>query len=168
MTTRYLTWRSLPRFLAIATLLLAGGTVAGNADAPGDGESNGAITLNLQEADIQALINTVAEATDRNFVIDPRVRGTVTVVTERPMNEDELYRVFLSILEVHGFATVPTGDIIKVVPDANARQFGSAGQPDAPADIVTTVIPVEDVPVSQLVPWVRGNWRGSKTTSWVS
>ena len=113
------------------------------------------VTLNLQEADITALINTVADVTGRNFIIDPRVRGTVTVVTKRPMDEDELYRVFLSILEVHGFATIPTGDIIKVVPDANAKQLGTAGEPEAPGDIVTTVIPVENVPVAQLVPILR-------------
>lgn len=128
---------------------------AGTADDAVEVDDDNRVTLNLQEADITALINTVADVTGRNFIIDPRVRGTVTVVTKRPMGEDELYRVFLSILEVHGFATIPTGDIIKVVPDANAKQLGAAGEPEAPGDIVTTVIPVENVPVAQLVPILR-------------
>ncbi|WP_290651299.1 type II secretion system secretin GspD [Aquisalimonas sp.] len=120
-----------------------------------DVEDGDQITLNLQNAEITALINTVADITGRNFIIDPRVRGTVTVVTSRPMDEDELYRVFLSVLEVHGFATIPTGDIIKVIPDANAKQLGTDGEPEAPADIVTAVIPVDNVPVAQLVPILR-------------
>ena len=80
------------------------------------------VTLNLKDADISALISTVAEVTDRNFIIDPRVKGKVTVVSTRPMDSDEVYQVFLSILKVHGFAAVPSGEVIKIVPDVNAKQ----------------------------------------------
>ncbi|MES9978190.1 MAG: type II secretion system protein GspD, partial [Candidatus Thiodiazotropha sp. 6PLUC5] len=63
------------------------------------------ITLNLNNADIEALIKTVSEHTGKNFVIDPRVKGKVTVVSAHPMDSKEFYEVFLSILEVHGFST---------------------------------------------------------------
>ena len=76
-------------------------------------------TLNLKDADIRVLIDTVSEVTGKNFVIDPRVKAKVTVVSSQPMNQDELYDVFLSILQVHGFAAIPTGDIIKIVPDVS-------------------------------------------------
>ena len=80
------------------------------------------ITLNLNNADIEALIKTVSEQTGKNFVIDPRVKGKVTVISAHPMDRDEFYKVFLSILEVHGFSTVPSGDVIKIVPDVKAKQ----------------------------------------------
>ena len=80
------------------------------------------VTLNLKDADISALISTVAEVADKNFIVDPRVKGKVTVVSSRAMNADEVYQVFMSILKVHGFAAVPSGDIIKIVPDVSAKQ----------------------------------------------
>ncbi len=114
------------------------------------------VTLNLKDADIRALINTVAEVTGRNFIIDPRVRGQVTLISRAPMEPDELYRAFLSVLQVHGFATVPAGEVIKIIPDANAKQLGpDMGTAAASDDIVTTVIQVENVPVAQLVPILR-------------
>ena len=82
------------------------------------------VTLNLKDADISALISTVAEVTDRNFIVDPRVKGKVTVISSRPMDSEEVYQVFLSILKVHGFAAVPSGEVIKIVPDVNAKQDG--------------------------------------------
>lgn len=123
---------------------------------PVEVNAQGGITLNLQDADITALINTVAEITGQRFIIDPRVRGRVTVVSRRPMPEDELYRVFLSILQVHGFAAVPTGEVTKIVPDTTAKQLGETRVDTVvPDDMVTTVIGVENVPVAQLVPILR-------------
>jgi general secretion pathway protein D len=117
------------------------------------------ITLNLNNADIEALIKTVSEHTGKNFVIDPRVKGKVTVISAHPMNREEFYQVFLSILEVHGFSTIPSGDVIKVVPDVKAKQGGiptvnALGQ--LPGDqIVTRIIQVKNVTSAQLVPILR-------------
>ncbi len=147
-----MTWRTLLLPAALTVGLLS---AAAAQDDAVDVDSDDRVTLNLQEADITALINTVADVTGRNFIIDPRVRGTVTVVTSQPMDEDALYRVFLSILETHGFATIPTGDIIKIVPDATAKQLATGDSPEAPGDMVTAVIHVENVPVEQLVPILR-------------
>lgn len=82
----------------------------------------GQITLNLKEADIRALISTVSKFTGKNFVVDPRVKAQVTVVSSRSMSESEVYEVFLSVLQVHGYAAVPVGSIIKIVPEVNAKQ----------------------------------------------
>jgi len=117
------------------------------------------VTLNLKDADISALISTVAEVTDRNFIIDPRVKGKVTVVSSRPMDSDEVYQVFLSILKVHGFAAVPSGAVIKIVPDVNAKQdsIPTVGEraPGRGDEMVTRVVEVDNVAAAQLVPILR-------------
>jgi len=117
------------------------------------------VTLNLKDADISALISTVAEVTDRNFIIDPRVKGKVTVISTRPMDSDEVYQVFLSILKVHGFAAVPSGEVIKIVPDVNAKQDGIPTANDAAPgrgdEMVTRVVQVDNVAAAQLVPILR-------------
>lgn len=117
------------------------------------------VTLNLKDADISALISTVAEVADKNFIVDPRVKGKVTVVSSRPMNSDEVYQVFLSILKVHGFAAVPSGEVIKIVPDVNAKQDGipttSDANPGRGDQMVTRVVQVDNVTAAQLVPILR-------------
>ena len=117
------------------------------------------VTLNLKDADISALISTVAEVTGRNFIIDPRVKGKVTVVSSRPMDSEEVYQVFLSILKVHGFAAVPSGAVIKIVPDVNAKQDGipTVGDADQAVgdEMVTRVIQVDNIAAAQLVPILR-------------
>jgi len=117
------------------------------------------VTLNLKDADISALISTVAEVTERNFIVDPRVKGKVTVISTRPMNSDEVYQVFLSILKVHGFAAVPSGEVIKIVPDVNAKQDGipttTEAEPGRGDEMVTQVIQVNNVTAAQLVPILR-------------
>jgi general secretion pathway protein D len=107
-------------------------------------------TLNLQDADIQVLVATVAEVTGRNFIVDPRVTGKVTVISSQAMDEEQVYRVFLSILQVHGFAAVPGEDVIKIVPDIAARQSGRQGT--GSEAVVTQVLPVRTVSASELLP----------------
>jgi general secretion pathway protein D len=117
------------------------------------------VTLNLKDADISALISTVAEVSDKNFIVDPRVKGKVTVVSSRPMNSDEVYQVFLSILKVHGYAAVPSGEVIKIVPDVNAKQDGipttTDKNPGRGDQMVTRVVQVDNVAAAQLVPILR-------------
>ncbi|MGB5427850.1 MAG: type II secretion system secretin GspD [Gammaproteobacteria bacterium] len=117
------------------------------------------VTLNLKDADISALISTVSEVTDRNFIVDPRVKGKVTVISARPMDSEEVYQVFLSILKVHGFAAVPSGEVIKIVPDVNAKQDGiptaSDNAPGRGDQMVTRVVQVDNVAAAQLVPILR-------------
>ena len=112
--------------------------------------------LNLNNADIRVLIDTVSKATGKNFIIDPRVKSKVTVISSREMDEDELYEVFLSILQVHGFAAIPGEDVIKIVPDVNAKQ-GAVPRfaPDTSDQLVTQVIALQNVPANQLVPILR-------------
>ena len=92
------------------------------------------ITLNFQSVDIRALINTVSEVTGRNFIVDPRVKGKVTLVSGGPLDADEIYSVFLSVLEVHNFAAIPSGDVIKIVPTNIVKQSPTPTEYDEPGD----------------------------------
>lgn len=115
------------------------------------------VTLNLKDADILALVELVADATGRNFIVDPRVKGTVNVISPRPLDKDALYQVFLSVLKVNGFVAVPSGDMIKILPDTSARTeaaFGSA-VPAQGDGLATQVVKVDNVPAAALVPVLR-------------
>jgi len=93
------------------------------ADRGNSAEQNDAqITLKLEDVDIRVLINTVAEVSGKNFIVDPRVKGKVSVISGATLNPEQLYDVFLSILEVHNFATVDSGNVIKVLPSNVIKQ----------------------------------------------
>ena len=116
------------------------------------------VTLNFSDADLVAVINSVSQITGKNFIIDPRVKGKVTVVSSKPLNEDEVYNVFLSILQVHGFATVPTDNAIKIIPDATAKQSSTPSTPASrnPQDqLITRVLTINHINAAQLVPILR-------------
>lgn len=121
-------------------------------------QDKGVFTLNLNNVDINAFITTVAKKTGKNFVVDPRVNAKVTVISNQEMNSEDLYQVFLSVLQVHGYSAVPSGDVIKILPDVNAKQ-GSvpiiSGASQLGDQLVTRVIPIKNVTASQLVPILR-------------
>ncbi len=116
------------------------------------------ITLNWKDADIRIVVEAVSEATGKNFILDPRVTGKVNLLSSEPMSKEAFYEAFLSILQVHGFVALESGNLIKILPDATARQFpmpfgtdGVAG----PDDMATQVIQVHNVGAAQLVPILR-------------
>ena len=117
------------------------------------------ITLNLKDADIRALISTVSKFTGKNFIIDPRVKAKVTVISANTLTPEAVYEVFLSVLQVHGYAAVPTGSVIKIVPEVNAKQgplpLSSAKEIYADDELITKIITLNHVPASQLVPILR-------------
>jgi len=116
------------------------------------------ITPNYKDADIRQVIEAVGEVTGKNFILDPRVKAQVTMLSAAPMTPDAFYEAFLSILSVYGFVAVPSGDVVKILPDANARQVpGAEGEPGGgrPDDIVTRVLSVQNVAAAQLVPILR-------------
>ncbi len=117
------------------------------------------ITLNLKDADIRALISTVSKFTGKNFIIDPRVKAKVTVVSAHTLTPEAVYEVFLSVLQVHGYAAVQTGSIIKIVPEVNAKQgplpLSGKGDQFPEDELITKIIRLDHVPASQLVPILR-------------
>lgn len=116
------------------------------------------ISLNWKDADIRIVVEAVSEATGKNFILDPRVTGKVNLLSSQPMSKEAFYEAFLSILQVHGYIAVESGNLIKILPDATARQyptqFGTANAA-GPDDMATQVIQVKNVGATQLVPILR-------------
>ncbi len=117
------------------------------------------ITPNYKDADLGQIVDAVSAITGKNFIIDPRVRAQVTMLSSTPMSPDAFYEAFLSILTVHGFTAVETGNIVRVIPMANARTSPSVDLPDrvdpVSDEIVTQVITVRNISAVQLVPILR-------------
>lgn len=80
------------------------------------------VTLDFDNVNIEVFVKFVSELTGRNFIIDEKVRGKVTIFSPRKIPLRDVYKVFLSVLEINGFATVPVGDMIKIVPSVVARE----------------------------------------------
>lgn len=132
---------------------------AAQADKQAEGEQRNEVKLNLQDVDIRVLINTVAEVSGKNFIVDPRVKGKVSVISGKSVSPDELYDYFLAILEVHNFATVGTGNVIKVLPSNVIKQkptttlFTPTEQEND--EQITQIIQLQHAAVQDLVAIIR-------------
>ena len=113
-------------------------------------------SINFRKADIGLFIETVADITQKNFVVDPRVKGQVTVISNEAMSKTAVYDVFLSVLDVHGFVALPEGEAVKIVPNINSR-FSGAGTGDGIVSgaLVTQIIQVKKARAGELVPLLR-------------
>ncbi|MCL1980589.1 MAG: type II secretion system secretin GspD [Proteobacteria bacterium] len=79
------------------------------------------VTIDFNDVDINVFIKYISELTQKNFVVDREVRGKVTVISPTRISEEDAWRVFESVLEVHGYAAVPSGSVTKIVPSMTAR-----------------------------------------------
>lgn len=114
--------------------------------------------INLRDADLTAFINEVADITGKNFAVDPRVRGNVTVISNKALNKNEVYDLFLGVLNVNGVVAIPSGNTIRLVPDSNVKSSGIPydGRQNARGDqIVTRVIWLENTNANDLIPALR-------------
>ncbi|HXS92246.1 MAG TPA: type II secretion system secretin GspD [Steroidobacteraceae bacterium] len=139
---------------------LTWGAAPAQAQAQAQAAQQTTITPAFRDADLTQIIEAVSQITGKTFIVDPRVRAQVTILSSTPMSPDAFYETFLSILQVHGFVAVPAGNSIKIIPDANARQL--PGQEDLPNrvngnsdEFITQVIAVRNVSAAQLVPVLR-------------
>ncbi|MDX1800386.1 MAG: type II secretion system secretin GspD [Marinobacter sp.] len=144
----------LPFLRAILLLVLMLPLMASAADA----QPEGTWRLNLKDADIRAFVTQVADITGYSFVVDPRVKGKVTVLSSAPMNKDEIYDLFLAVLQVHGFTAIPGEEVIKIVQQVDAKQSAeSLGRfKKIPSEqLITRVIQVNNANALELVPILR-------------
>ncbi|MBL6689232.1 MAG: type II secretion system secretin GspD [Pseudomonadales bacterium] len=114
--------------------------------------------VNLKNADIREFVTQVSAITGRSFVVDPRVKGNVTVISTASMNQDAVYELFLSVLRVHGYAAVPAGSVTKVVQQVLAKQSSNPKDflvNQDSEELVTSVIAVRNSPSSELVKILR-------------
>lgn len=148
--------KSMTRFAAVIILIpvLLNSVSAANTD-----QTEAVTTLNFNNTDITAVIAAVSEMTGRNFIVDPRVKGKVTIISHQAMSSSEVYDVFLSVLKVHGFAAIPGDNVIKIVPEVGAKQdtirTATGKEPGEGDEFVTRVIDVKYVNAAQLVPILR-------------
>jgi general secretion pathway protein D len=147
-SSRCFPWRAM---VLLAALLLG----VGRSEAQ-DGDT---VTLNFVNADIDAVVKAVGEITGRNFLLDPRVKGTVNIVSAHPVAKSLVYPTLLSALRMQGFAAVESDGITKIVPEAEAKtQAGpvARGTVNASGDrVVTQVIPLHYESAAQLVTVLR-------------
>jgi general secretion pathway protein D len=106
------------------------------------------VTVDFENVDIALFIKFISELTGKNFVVDKAVRGKVTIISPTKISVEEAYRVFESVLEVHGFTTVPPGRVVKIVRARDARskniETRLRKEPVDPEDkVVTQLIPLE-------------------------
>ncbi len=153
------TTRSMIKGLGLRHVLLLGSLLTCSVWAEEDVTVvNEVAVINMQDADIRQFINQVSDITGKSFIIDPRVKGKVTVISKEQLNDDEAYQLFLAVLHVHNYAAVPSGDVIKIVPSQNAKQDTipfNVQQGKEGEEIITRVIAVENTPAAELVPILR-------------
>ncbi|TXR53267.1 type II secretion system secretin GspD [Reinekea thalattae] len=115
-------------------------------------------TLNLQNADIKEVVDLVAKVTGKTFIIDPRVRGNVTVISDKEMTQAQIYETFLATLEVYGFSAAESGDVVKIIAQSDIKSAGLGVDLDGSVvgeEIVTRVFAIENVNATELVPILR-------------
>lgn len=137
----------IPRLVAIALLCISTSALAQQT-----------WTVNFKDTDIQEVIKFIADATGKTIVVDPKVRGQVRVISDQPVNEEELYQLFLSVMDVQGFTAVESGNVVRIVPNRDARSlpvptdFGDQAADDT---YVTQVLMLENISASKVLPTLR-------------
>ncbi|UCP00123.1 type II secretion system secretin GspD [Metapseudomonas lalkuanensis] len=111
-------------------------------------------TINLKDADIREFIDQIADITGETFIVDPRVKGQVSVVSKTPLGINEVYQLFLSVMATHGFTVVAQDGQARIIPNAEAKAEASSTRPGAES-LETRVIQVQHTPVTELIPLIR-------------
>jgi len=151
-------------------ILLIGAVCAGPAWAADPAPAAGAaakptgpdmVTLNFVNADIEGVVKAVSEITGKNFVLDPRVKGTINIVSAKPMSRALVYEVFLSAMRLQGFTAVEERGRVAIVPEVDAKLHqssvtGPQDKPRAAGDTIRTqVFRLQHESATQLVPVLR-------------
>jgi len=115
------------------------------------------VMLNFVNADIETVVRAIGEMTGKNFLIDPRVKGTVNIVSSRPVPGSLAYQILLSSLRLQGFAAVESNGVVKIMPEADAKLHAKAGSPRRTDGdrLITKVFTLKNGSATQLVPVIR-------------
>lgn len=116
-------------------------------------------TVNFKDTDIQEVIKFVADATGKTILVDPKVRGQVRVISQEAVNKEELYELFLSMMDVQGFTAVENGNVVRIVPNRDARSLpvptDLGTNPLGDDTYVTQVLKLENISASKVLPTLR-------------
>lgn len=155
-------------------LLLLGVSPALHAQAadnrPQTVESGDNVSLNFNNAEIEAVVRAIGKLSNRNFIIDPRVKGTINIVTHQPVPRAMTYSILLSALRLQGYAVVESKDVVKVVPEADAKLHAvqvdkDRSKPATGDRIVTEVFAIKHESANQLVQVIRPLVTANNTVS---
>jgi general secretion pathway protein D len=155
-STEFQSKRRIAAAMALSSLLVSVMLPAAPQPKPQEGAT---ITPNYKDADLGQIIQAVGEVTGKNFIIDPRVNAKVTMVSSTPMSPAAFYEAFLAVLQVYGYVAVPSGKVIKIVPNTDLRQLPANDLPNSVSstsdEIVTQIVTLKNVSAAQLVPMLR-------------
>jgi general secretion pathway protein D len=154
-TSRLNLWRTASPFACAIPLLLWLGFASVVQAAPAEKDK---IALNFVNAEIEAVVKTVSIISGRNFVLDPRVKGTINVVSSSPIAPELAYPILVSALRLQGFAVIENNGVTKIVPEADAKTHAiptTSRSSAANAQIITRVFAIRSESASQLLPILR-------------
>lgn len=136
-----------------------GGVIIDGKDQKLDFDPEEGITLNFQDADISALVALVAKVTGKNFIVDPRVKGKVTLVSGSPVAVETLYDIFLSVLSTYNFAALPSGNLTKIIPANLVKQNPTPtitdGEIPTNEQEITYIVTLDHASVNEVLPILR-------------
>ncbi len=113
------------------------------------------VSIDFNNVDINVFVKFISELTGTNFIVDQRVKGNVTINSPGRISIDEAYQVFQSVLEIHGYTTVPSGEMVKIVPATDARSKDiatllEASRADPSDQVITQLIPLKYAEATEL------------------
>ncbi|MFT3931255.1 MAG: type II secretion system secretin GspD [Spongiibacteraceae bacterium] len=117
--------------------------------------ANDTVTMNMRDADVRTLIQWIADQTGKNMIVHRDVQGKVNVLSAKPVTREEAYRIFLSVLQVHGFAAIESPEAVKIVPATIATQGGVPQRSSATDDMVVQVFKVNNVAANDMVQMLK-------------
>ena len=147
---------SRPLIALIAAGLLAAPVSSFAADPgiePSETQQDG-WTINLKDADIRAFVDQISQLTGQTFIVDPRVKGQVSVVSSTTLSLSEVYQLFLSVMATHGYSVLTQGGVARIVPNAEAKSEAGGG-PTGGDLLETRVIQVQHTSATELIPLIR-------------
>ena len=145
-----------PYLIRILGILLLAGSLCGTpVFAAGKG-----VVLNFNEVDISTMVKFISDLTGKNFVLDDRVKGKVSIFSPSKLSIEEAYNVFTSVLELKGFTVVPSGKVLKVIPSAGAKTSGftllrSGERPPVNESYIAQVIRLENISAQEALPFLQ-------------
>lgn len=144
----------LPLALLLALLLGTSTPVnAGQSDSPAEEER---WTINMRDADIRDFVEQVAGISGQTLILDPRIKGKVSVISQTPLTLTEVYQLFLSVMSTHGYSVLTEGDQARIVPNTEAKTANSAeANLSGPDALETRLLQIQQTPVAELIPLIR-------------
>lgn len=146
-------------FLMLIVFLFYTDCWSAGAESVTNAKSSPSRLWNLQDADILSVINEVSLETGKNFIVDPRVTGKISLISSKPIKPNEVYHLFLSVLELLGYSAIPSGNVVKIVPNMESSELATRVAnritPGKGDEVVVRVFPLENVSANQLIPIIR-------------